>query len=221
ALPICAFFPAGGSTISASSPVAHSGTCVGRSAMDHSSEDADAETGAVASIECKLGFVWIATAFQPESNPGRLDRERRLSQGAFDLRGYGAAHYDSQLSGIGLNELDRRAFGQEREGGDDVFWRPVGKEHADPHAQPGAILLVIPGAAIEPEDAAETVELRTRRGIEPALLKKVCRYIFELLYLRRDRLQQSFDPRFAPELLNQTAQRIGRRRKRWQDLERL
>src|SRR5690606_24156671 len=152
----CAFFPAGGSTISASSPVAHSGTCVGRSAIDHSSEDADAETSAIASIECKLRFVWIAPAFQPKSNPGRLDRERRLSQGVFGLGSHGAAHYDAQLGWIGLDELDRHAFGQECEGGDDVFWRPVGEQHADPHAQPGAILLVIPGAAIEPEDAAET-----------------------------------------------------------------
>src|SRR5690606_5488085 len=217
----CAFFPAGGSTISASSPVPHSGTCVGLSAIDHSSEDADAETSAIASIECKLRFVWIAPAFQPKSNPGRLDRERRLSQGAFGLGCHGAAHYDAQLGWIGLDELDRYAFGQERESGDNAFRRPVGEEHADPHAQPGAILLVIPGAAIEPEDAAETVELRTLRGIEPALLEKVCRYIFELMYLRRDRLQQSFDPRLAPELLHQTAQRICRRRKRRQDLERI
>src|SRR5690606_775252 len=110
-----------------------------------------------------------------------------LLQGAFDFWRHGTAHYDSQLGGIGLDELDRNAFGQEREGTDNVFRRPVGEEHADPHAQPGAILLVIPGAAIEPEDAAETVELRALCGIEPALLQKVCRYIFELLYLRRDR----------------------------------
>src|SRR5690606_37387000 len=120
----CAFFSAGGSTISAPSPVAHSGTCVGLSAIDHSSEDADAETCAVASIECKLGFVWIAPAFQPESNPGRLDRERSLLQGAFDFWRHGTAHYDSQLGGIGLDELDRNAFGQEREGSDNVFRRP-------------------------------------------------------------------------------------------------
>src|SRR5690606_32565040 len=156
--------------------------------MDHSSEDADAETGAVSSIECKLRLVWLAPAFQPESHPRRFNRKRRLSQGAFGLWSHGSAHYDAQLGGIGLDELDRRAFGQEREGGDNVFRRPVGKEHADPHAQPGAILLVIPCAAIEPEDAAETVELRTFRSVEPALFEKVCRYIFELMYLRSDRL---------------------------------
>src|SRR5690606_15876732 len=129
-----------------------------------------------------------APAFQPESHPRRFNRKSRLSQGAFGLGGHSAAHYDSQLGWIGLDELDRRTFGQEREGGDDVFRRPVGEEHADPHAQPGAIPLVIPRSARKAENAPEPVELRTLRGIEPALLAKVCRYIFELMYLRSDRL---------------------------------